>query len=972
MHSKHLLILALCSLLPAFGMAQTEQELEAKKKGLSKLDRSATEFFLQRPRVTKRFDHKIFGDHLFLEGAAGLTYVPLRSSSGDFKKVSAIGGIAFGDWVSPEHGWRISMNPAFYKHGADKFKTFSMSVDYIMNMTAVANYRYKKRKSFEVIGAAGGSYIMSYFNGKRTNGFGVHLGLRGQYNFSNLTYIYLEPQVGLAFDEIFQKKNTLHFRPLGHLLAGLGYNLQTNPERFHDKASYKDFFRDGTFFSIGVGPSFIVTPYLVSFQRNRGMLAQLSIGKWFDPFSAVRLSGHASLYRNFSVEFNDNIPDEEKEKLRGGGARLDYMLNLHNLFGGPHKNRPFWVNAIVGVNYSYMKDFNRRKSHWGFGGALQGNLSVWKNTDIFLEPRIDIYNGDYVRDITSLRKYNWDVVPSLVAGMSFHGSAEGSELRAKNKEFKSDNFLHHTFAEVAAGVTMAPKPFSVKHPKTFSSPQSHLGFGKWFKAGLGARVWTESGKIVQTVKYKSDFVTLGADLLWNITNSLNGYEPKRPCELILGVGANMAVSSKSLVDKDRKTSVGGNFGLKGVWHLSPLFGLYIEPQLRIYNGDYLAKSGASNKVDYVAALMLGTQVDLVGQYDRPAARAAFEEDGKCTFVSLSGGATVQANYSSHKGYYGPRVQFAFGRWFAPGYAWRITASGTAKRIRGVHFSEAMLGADYMIDCSALAFGYRKDRPVTLRTYLGGAVGVDYMRHIKSSIPQTFVPEVHFGGQVAARMGSNAELFLEPQMAYKFGKRYVDKVDHLHPSLMLGLAYNMRNNDGSLTRKEQPKYRQFVNVGIGAGCHTMTATQISPGNRKITLETGLGYGRWWNAYNGFNLAYHHSVLQARGKGNRNVMSVQVNYMLDLASTFSHMPADERIFQLTGSLGAGLYMGKRKDESTRFAPGVQAALQIGARVASNIDIYLEPAAEVYPKSLFNGGSSHPADGGVRVQLGARYNF
>ena len=103
-----------------------------------------------------------------------------------------------------------------------------------------------------------------------------------------------------------------------------------------------------------------------------------------------------------------------------------------------------------------------------------------------------------------------------------------------------------------------------------------------------------------------------------------------------------------------------------------------------------------------------------------------------------------------------------------------------------------------------------------------------------------------------------------------------------------------------------------------------------------------------------------------------MALQADYMIDLIAPFSSKKADERVFQLTGTLGAGLYINQRKNEDTRFAPGLQGALQIGARVAPNVDIYLEPAAEVYSKNILKYSTNHPAEGEVRLQLGTRIHF
>lgn len=951
MNFKHILL----PLLFIAGNCPAEAQDDNSRKQpeqAAKLEGSALDYMLQGPRVTKRYERKVFGDRLFLEGGAGFTTMPNRADKLKTSKPGILGDVAIGDWVSPEHGWRLGVNSGFYKLAGNKYKTVSLSVDYLLNITAVANAAYKERKRFEVFGVAGGNLLYSRHKGTTTHGIGLHLGLRGQYNFSKLTYIYLEPQVGLYQDKVFHMSNLQHFRPVGHLLAGLGYSLMTDPERSHDTYEHKNFWHDGTFVYFGLGPSALVTSNIRSLKHNLGMHAQLGIGKWFDPFNGLRLTAHASLYKGHP---------KKGDLIRGIGGRAEYMLNLHNVFGGPRTDRRFTVNAIGGLDFSYIRENGENRTRPGLGAALQGNFRLTKNADLIIEPRIDIYGNEYLKFGNTASK--WDILPSLLAGFSFHNSTEISERRTKNATYKKNEWRGGYFVEAAGGLTMPAKPSSLKHPVDHVGPKAFVGFGKWFAPTMGVRLWAEAAKMMELSNRSSKVMGMGADFLWNITNTVHGYDADRPCELIAGAGIGGATHAGK-----KHLYFGGNASLKGLWHVSPLFGLYLEPQLRIFPDNYLKYSASSANLDFPIAIMLGGQLDLTGNYDRAAARQSFEEEGKSTFISFAAGTEVQANKMRTKSYYGWAGQFALGRWFSPVAAWRATLSGVKHKFNKRHSAEIMLGADYMLDLTAMTYGYRKDRPVRLIGFIGGALGADYLKDQKA----TFSPNLHFGGQLAIRTGSRTEVFAEPQLAYKMGTRYVQRLDHWHPSLLLGVTYNMKASEGNAARKETPKYRQFVNLGIGAGYHTLTATSMQPRNRKITFEVGAGYGRWVNGISGWHVAFHNSTLQTYGKGNRNVMAVQADYLVDLIAPFAQKSADERVFQLTATLGAGLYINQRKNEDTRFAPGVQGALQIGARVSPNVELYLEPAAEVYSKKILKPTNNHPAEGEVRMQLGTRFHF
>ena len=190
--------------------------------------------------------------------------------------------------------------------------------------------------------------------------------------------------------------------------------------------------------------------------------------------------------------------------------------------------------------------------------------------------------------------------------------------------------------------------------------------------------------------------------------------------------------------------------------------------------------------------------------------------------------------------------------------------------------------------------------------------------------------------------------------------------------MLGVAYNMSKNEGDIQAGDKPKYRQFINLGVGTLYGSPTLSGMVNSKKDVALGASLGYGRWFNATSGWHVGYQHSMINRKKSGMANIMSVQANYMVDLVAALSRRPADERVFQLTGMLGAGLYMGQLKGDKVGFAPGGQASLQIGARVADNIDVYLEPSVDVYSKKVFSRKTQHPAEGELRLQVGTRFNF
>ena len=162
----------------------------------------------------------------------------------------------------------------------------------------------------------------------------------------------------------------------------------------------------------------------------------------------------------------------------------------------------------------------------------------------------------------------------------------------------------------------------------------------------------------------------------------------------------------------------------------------------------------------------------------------------------------------------------------------------------------------------------------MRTFFGGAVGVDYLSHDVSG-GKSFVSDAHVGTQLAVRVLGNTEVYLEPKLSYQFGDRYERRRDHLHPTLMLGVAYSMSKNEGDIQAGDKPKYRQFINLGVGTLYGSPTLSGMVNSKKDVALGASLGYGRWFNATSGWHVGYQHSMINRKKSGTANIMSVQAN-------------------------------------------------------------------------------------------------
>lgn len=116
---------------------------------MAQVEGSALDHMLQRPRVSKVFKHKKPFDHLFIDAGAGANFLGTRT----YSDAGLSAEIGIGDWITPEHGFRINLNGGEWRIGDVHPKYMDLALDYLLNITAVATPgTYYTPRTFEVIG----------------------------------------------------------------------------------------------------------------------------------------------------------------------------------------------------------------------------------------------------------------------------------------------------------------------------------------------------------------------------------------------------------------------------------------------------------------------------------------------------------------------------------------------------------------------------------------------------------------------------------------------------------------------------------------------------------------------------------------------------------------------------------------------------------------------------------------------------
>lgn len=931
----------------------------------------ALEHTLQRVPVTKHFEHKRFGDHLFLEGGAEANFQVKDNLSTGF----TYGG-AIGDWLTPEHGLRLRLEQGRYgfKGVTVNPKVNSVSLDYLFNISAIANRHYKRPKTFEVYGVAGVEAGSSTVDDQSRKGVGMHLGLRGQVAFTPTTYFYVEPMLSYESDGLGYYDRWNGVRPVASVSAGLGYRLApwrtADDLKDHDGGRDEDgdkyHFVDGTFLTAGGGVQAFVNRFSSHQVSGFGPRVMFGFGKWFSPKHGLRLSG----------SYAEPVP-AGNETFKAYGAQVEYMANLHNIFCGVDYSRRWYVNGLLGLSYMRSQYDVRaaqvKEKAVGVGLGVQGNLRLARGFSLFLEPRMDIYK-DAFSPINTVNSF--DFAPSVLAGMTYQYDHRNRDLEDAPVEEYVNNYWHdNVFVEAGAGVGLLLRQSQLSEAPSHIQPAVYAGLGKWFKPAHGLRLWAQTGRIESYEQdgYNYKYGMLGADYLLNLTRVAGGYRPHKPFEIIAGLGLNAFTATGS-----SKLKLGYGASLRGSWRVSDMTRLYIEPRLQAYRGSHLFSLDATDKsYNLIAGLMAGMTFD-VRAYNRDASLAAVDVDGGLrSYISLSGGVVFPGDPYAGDLKHGPAFRVGYTKWFTPLSAWR-TSLGLYAGYKDFtnRFMTGTVGFDYMTDLTAHAYGYNPDRVLSVIPYAGIGIGADY-----ATQKIHFNPDLHAGAQFSIRLSDNLRAHVEGQAAYRLGSRlkaqneYV-RFPRLAPQVLVGLDYALQRGKQDADVATPPALSHYVSLGVGTGLYSYTLANVTPNARKFNLAVEGAYGQWLSGLHGVQIGLSYLYAPGGKKGSEfiksHILSLEADYMLNLRRALTGADTEGKAFQLTGLAGVAAALRTSPDADTKVVPALHLALQPSFAVNNRTEIYLQPQFYLYSKKIGGTEQVHPFEVSARLTVGTKFRF
>ncbi len=915
---------------------EQEPENETQFNGLN--------YMLQRPAGNERFTRKKFGDHLFFSGEAGIT---MDRSAGSLFVTPGLGmrtGISVGDWFTPVHGMRLGLNAGLH-NGQGGYNPYfvGLSADYLMNLTSLL-HKDNPSRMFELIGIAGGEYQLLYRRGDWTHAGGFRLGLQTRFNFSPLTFFYLEPRVGIYSDGIDGIKTWMRYDWEASLMAGFGYRLLSAPTRRHEPFWGAD---QGFFVSAAGGVASTLTS-ASGILLDPGATAMVSVGDQFTAVSSLRLSGVMRYLKTGELYDKASF-----------GLQLDYLFNLHSLFGGYDPGRVFELSGLVGAGYHSVAVDDHLNTRWSVGAGLHGEFRLNDHWGLFLEPRVDVFtNGAWSDALSAV-----DPIPSLLAGFTYRPVAPSFDRSSvKGDEFDLPRGIGDLYLTLGGGFAGVMKS-SLSEPLPNKGYRLFGGLGTWWNAVSGTRLLFNFSSVDAPYSAHRTLAVGGQlDYLLNISNLFMGYD----CERLFSLSGVAGLNYDYVSSEGRfQHSLGAGVGLQGAFRLNDMFDVFIEPRLNVGQNNRWEHT-LFTPIDVVPTLTAGITYHLYGYGRSHGTMEKAEEFRTDNFVDhLFYGIGVGAAGVLHHELFGqplermgPMASIYVGKWFTAASGLRLSGGG------GVygdsepgHRKFGLVQLDYLWNINSTLYGYNPSRLFEANLGIGAVLSYATSNH------PGWYPGVGLSLQGLWNVGSGVGLFVEPQIR-AFGKNYSREsyaglpVDLLS-SVNVGIQYRLDQYDyraNHAAYDESDKY--FLSLAY-TGRWMRESGRFTDG-----YGAALSFGKWYTPLSawrvGLDYGYYDKDPQYMA------LSLSADYLFNL-SAFTAGYNPHRIFDLIvlGGIygGAGNYAKKNE-----FVYGARAGLQGRFNVSSDIDLFVEPqiVASHMPHSYNN------FDPEARVLVGLNYKL
>ncbi|BEG97923.1 hypothetical protein [Bacteroides sedimenti] len=905
-------------------------------------------YALQKIPAFKTFHGEDSIPHYFLQLYTGPSYSLVPNPKYGLKHPGLETGLALGKWFTPIHGARVGLFGRYYKFANGKRTSeIGTSLDYLMNFSALAGDFNAKRK-FELVGVAGGEYFFPPFKEGYNGAWGIRTGLQARLAAGYGNVFFMEPRIGIYSDNMDFMDSWRGYNIAGSLVAGVEF--RSIPRNIRSvKPFSSSTFKENSFLFSGLGLGGQLVPGGSDMSNFVGGSFFAGAGRWFSPLSGARLTGMGAVFK-YPVT---------KYKVSTIGAMADYLFNVSNAFYGYEPNRTFSLIATGGAGYQYVKS-KHDKNLFVLGAGMQASLRLNDEMRFFVEPRLNFSPLDYYTSGTN--DYRGTRSNFMVnAGLELY--ANPMHIKGERNRLISESWLDNTFVGLTFGANSPLKQAAFF--KVDVDPRVGGYLGKWFTGTSGVRLSADVARLWKSkTAPNGKIATISADYLLNISSLMNGYDPQRSFELIGVAGANLAFRSTSLTSR---SYLGGELALQGLWNLTPSFGIFLEPQMRLYGNRFSESNIRFAEMDCVAALMTGINVRL-NNCTKEQRTLFKKEDKNHKYFTLSAGTAFLATHIRRPNAFGISGQMAMGNWINPVAGWRIGVSGEYKQEKGVKYVYAGTEADYMVSLSTMALGYDPERRINLNAFAGVNVGLDYERSTMG-----FAPGISAGGQLLFKASSTTDFFVEPKLTVRSTLR--NNPDQAARGMMnVHVGMNYKFSSENIGRSEEFKtdehYKYFVSATLGAGGFGRSYYGKFY-SKNVTGMFGAAVGKRVTPVSYLRFGVNGKSFRNAANGDKvNVAALNADYLMNLSVLGAGYDKDRKL-ELLGVLGGTLNFASSDMLGSSVPLGVKAGLQGKLNLSPRVDLTMEPTMNWYNKPL-DGSTARRGKASAEVYVGVNYKF
>ena len=902
-----------------------------------------------------KFANNVFSDNMFIAFSGGLGGIISQPRLGltTRQALSAKATLSLGKWFTPVSGLRINgtgmiIGSAFPVGRPDRYNAIIAGVDYMFNITS-AFTGYKEDRLFNLIVAAGPS---AFYRGQKIYP-ALEAGLQAHFSVTPNWGIFLEPHLLWAANRNALSALTTYKSLLPTVNIGASYTF-----RGYDRAANRTLFDEGDrssyFVSVSGGASMYVNNEMFR-EGHIGPIGRFSLGQWFSPISAWRLS--------FTGE---KIKDNTDRATVYGGVDADYMLNLSTLAAGYNQDRVFTLNGILGAKFGISATPSRELRFIpGVTAGLQGSFRLNPALDLFLEPQASMFLNRF----DGIRNQN--LIGNVFLGLNYKmkNDRSGTDSKKGKDRFANNVFSDNMFIAISGGFGgIVSRPGLGLSARQALSAKATLSLGKWFTPVSGLRV-NGTGMIIGSAfpvvrpdRYNA--IIAGIDYMFNLTSAFGGYKEDRLLDLFVAAGP-------SAFYRGQKIYPALEAGLQARANVTPNWGIFLEPHL-LWAINRNALSALTTYKSVLPTANIGFSYTFRG-YDRAANRVLFDgESGSSYFISVSGGISMYVNNEMFRdGQAGPIGRISLGRWFSPISAWRLSLSGERVRDQKGEFTvHGGLDADYMLNLSTLAAGYNPDRLFSLSGILGAKFGLA----ATSSKELRFIPGVTAGLQGSFRVNSVLDIFLEPQASMYFNRFDGIRDQQVVGNVLLGLNYKLKNKSESSSAKGDMENPTFVSAAVGTGVWGNTiVSRNGEVKDKLSFNADIALGRWFNSVSGIRLSLGTNTFRTgvwHDSDKMTVLSLRADYLANLTSCFSGYDPD-RFFDMIGIIGVGAaFPTSAADAKTTYTATV--GLQAKFNINRKLSLFVEPRGTFFGDKIDGKKCYAKFDAAANLLIGTTYSF